>query len=156
MEDLAKSLGISKKTIYKHFKNKEEIIENFIVQAHHDIKEKQRLIYDKPISLLEKIKELLQVIPVNSELFTDENLKNLNIYFPKLYRKVENFFESDWERTYSLLDEAKEKSLIKNIDNGLFKQLYLCGCLYDNFNNKKAYRERLIDLTDYLFEGIKN
>ncbi len=154
LETLAKNLRISKKTLYKYFSSKEEMIKLIIKESHLDVKKQQKAIFDLDTDLLDKIKRLLKVIPINSELFTDDNLRNLNIYYPDLYNLVINFFKTDWETTFELLDRAKEQSLIKDIDNGLFKELYLCGCFY-NYSHKTNYQERLENLINVIFEGIE-
>ncbi len=154
LENLAKNLKISKKTLYKYYSSKEEMIKIIIKESHLDVKKRQKEIFALDTDLLDKIKKLLKVTPINSELFTDENLRSLNIYYPDLYNLVINFFKTDWETTFELLDRAKEQSLIKDIDNGLFKELYLCGCFYI-YNQETNYQERLENLINIIFEGIE-
>lgn len=55
MDDLARRLGISKRTLYEHFSSKVEILETIIEQTAQEFDEKTRqIVEDSNLTLLEK------------------------------------------------------------------------------------------------------
>ena len=64
MDDVAKQLEISKKTIYTVFQNKEALLYEMVDYAFDSIKESERAIMeDSSLSLIEKIRRILVVLP---------------------------------------------------------------------------------------------
>lgn len=154
LDSLAKNLKISKKTIYKYINNKEEILKTIILEASREIKLEQHKIINSDIDLLDKIKGLLKVTPLDSDLFNNSNMYELSIYYPGLYEFVNDLFSQNWGETYKLMDQAKALNLLNDFDNGLFKDLYIIGVLH-KYNKKIAYAERIDAVIDMLFKGIE-
>ena len=64
MDDLARQLEISKKTIYTVFLNKEELLYGMVDYMFDSIKESERaIVEDESLSLIEKIRRILVVLP---------------------------------------------------------------------------------------------
>ena len=64
MDDIAHNLGISKKTIYTVFKNKEEMFLELVDYLFDGIKEEELRIYeDDSLSTVEKVRMILGVLP---------------------------------------------------------------------------------------------
>lgn len=154
LDSLARSLQISKKTIYKHVKNKEEILKTIILEAMDEIKEKQKEILDSDIDKLTKIKNLLKVTPLDSDLFNNRSMQGLSTYYPGLYHFINDLFSRDWGKTFKLMDEAKNEGLLNDFDNDLFKELYINGVLH-HYNKKISYSSRMNTVIDMLFKGVE-
>lgn len=126
MNELASQLGISKKTIYKHFKTKDELITKgvrFIIDKYlHDVAKVFKKTQDplERIILIQKksIKYLIYFNP--SFLFgLKKYYKNAAIDFEKF---KENFVQTNLK---PLLQEAVEKEyLCKDLNIDLFCYLY--------------------------------
>lgn len=154
LDTLATSIKISKKTIYKHFKNKEEIIRVIINEAFDYTKGRQKDVLSSDVDLLTKIKSIMLISPLNEEMFSSTNMRNLKVHYPVLFQEVNDYFNSDWQVTYDLLDEAKELNLLKSFNNALFRHLYISGILFD-YDYEISYQERLDTIINLLFEGIE-
>ena len=64
MDDVAKILGISKKTIYTVFRDKESMFFTMVDYMFDSIKESERqILADEGLTTLEKIRKILAVIP---------------------------------------------------------------------------------------------
>ena len=64
LEDISKSLNISKKTIYTVFEDKESLLKGLIEYGFDSIKENEKRIYeDKALSTTEKIRQIIIVLP---------------------------------------------------------------------------------------------
>ena len=53
MDDIASEMGISKKTIYKYFSNKDDLIENTIELAHKEVQEIIAIIDEQGFNAIE-------------------------------------------------------------------------------------------------------
>ena len=72
MDDLARQLEISKKTIYTVFLNKEELLYGMVDYMFDSIKESERaIVEDGSLSLIAKIRSILAVLPA---VYCDLNL----------------------------------------------------------------------------------
>ncbi|MDD2314117.1 MAG: TetR/AcrR family transcriptional regulator [Proteiniphilum sp.] len=106
MDEMAFSLGISKRTIYENFKDKEEILLSLLM----DLRDKRRHVFDSLISntpnvveIFIKIIEIQQSAPIcNAKFFED---------IQKYYPHANEFIEND-------VDKNKE-SLVKFLQNGI-------------------------------------
>ncbi|MBR6960268.1 MAG: TetR/AcrR family transcriptional regulator, partial [Clostridiales bacterium] len=89
MDDIAEQMGISKKTIYKHYKSKEEIFDQIVDYVFDDIKRKeQEILNEEGLCLEERVRKLLAAFP---ERFTEvdfSKLGDLKEKYPKTYRKL--------------------------------------------------------------------
>lgn len=91
VDELAERTGISKRTIYRYFNNKEEIIVSVLEDFMSTIERK----VDQAIAFsgdpVEKILNVIKVIPENVGLFFPMALRDLQKYYPHLWEKVEHF-----------------------------------------------------------------
>lgn len=154
LDELSSNLKISKKTIYKHVKSKEEIIRIIILESYDYTKTLQKEISVSDLDLVEKIKALMMIVPQNKDIYTMENMKTLKTYYPSLYQEVNDMFNTDWQKTFDLIDEAKQKGLLKPFDNNLFRVLFVEGIFFE-YDKEITYQNRLNGIINLLFEGVK-
>ena len=89
MDDVAKQLEISKKTIYTVFQNKEALLYEMVDYAFDSIKESERAIMeDSSLSLIEKIRRILVVLPAGYREVDFSQLYLLKEKYPKIYKKL--------------------------------------------------------------------
>jgi len=87
MDYLASSIGISKRTIYENFRDKEEILNTFILQAKEEREKKLSQIIDKSDNIAEifiRIIEFHRNKPLNNVKFFEDIYK----YYPDIYEQV--------------------------------------------------------------------
>jgi AcrR family transcriptional regulator len=154
LDHLAKQLKISKKTLYKYFDSKENMLNSIIIESYHEIKIKQKMIHQANLEPLDKIKRLLQIIPVNHDLFSNENIIKLKSLYPNTYQMLVEFFESDWDDTFNLMINAQKTGLLKDFDLNLFRHIYVAGLLFP-LEEEMTYQKRIEVLIDYIFHGVK-
>jgi predicted DNA-binding protein YlxM (UPF0122 family) len=118
MDYIANELGISKRTIYEIFKDKEDLVSQAIeegLKAHKGFCHKIIEESDNVIEAIFKIGKL------NTELFGKMNplfFEDLKKYHSKIYNKINQKGEiKDFKLTYSLLERGvKEKLISKDIN----------------------------------------
>lgn len=168
MDELANELGVSKKTIYKYFGSKED------------------LVVESVIFLIEKFKDDIQAIvasqnePITSIILIYkkgfEHLKNfkpsfifgLKKYYPKANTIFDDFRDSFTKTTiYNLLDDAKQSGIIKQeVNLHLFCDLYFKrfeeiafknNNLFEIYSNEDLLRHLIIyNLRGIVSDGYSN
>lgn len=160
MDDLAKRIGISKKTLYQVINSKEEVINLVIDETRKSIKEKQREILVKNyIDVAQKIRLLLTVLPEYHNLFNYRRLSEIKQSYPQLYTKILDVLNNDWEPTFNLLNQGIEEGKIKKVNIYLFKEMYVAALtsLYSKnslFECDITYKELIEDIISILLDGI--
>ena len=95
MDDLAAILGMSKKTIYNVFSDKNSLFLDMVDYLFDTIKEsEQKIVKDTSLSTIEKIRHILGVMPESYKEIDFEQLYLLKDKYPDIYRKVEKRLEN--------------------------------------------------------------
>lgn len=160
MDDIAKRLSVSKKTLYTVFSNKEELFLALVDYLFDSIKEsEQRVLNDDSLSTVEKIHAVLGVLPESYREVDFRQLYLLKDKYPKIYKKVELRLETGWERTIALLEEGMAEGCIRPVKIPILKMM-LEASLEQFFQrdilirNSMSYKEALDEVVDILVEGI--
>ena len=112
MDELASSLGISKRTIYENFKDKEDILYSLLLKQKEERDKYFREMLSKEYNVIEifiKIIEVHKKRPVSNMRFF-QDIKN---YYPKIYKML----KEDVQKNNVLLQEF----LQKGIDQGYIR-----------------------------------
>lgn len=143
LDELSKDLGISKKTIYKHFKNKKELISNSILFLIDNYTEEYKIAIDKIEDPIEKVIVIYEIGLKYLKYFKPSFLFGLKKYYPKADEIFENFKkETVYEIVYGFLNEAKTKGHIReNVDLRLVCELYFLRMENVTFKNKNLFEE---------------
>ncbi len=114
MDDLAHEMGISKKTIYSHFKNKTDLVQqtamtmsNFITCGIDDIVASQK----NPIEELYEIKKFVMVHLKDER---SSPLYQLQKYYPKIYNALK-------EVQFDCTHRCVAKNVIRGMDMGIYR-----------------------------------
>lgn len=160
MDDIAKEMGISKKTIYTVFKDKEELFLAVVDYMFDSIKDGEcALLADTNLSTVEKIRGVLGVMP---DGYKDVDLRQLYILkdkFPKIYAKVEQRLENGWEQTIALIEKGMEEGVIRSVSVPIVK-LMMEAALEQFFQRDilvrsgLTYQEALDEVVNILVDGI--
>ena len=135
MDDIAKEMGISKKTIYTVFHDKEELFLAAVDYMFDSIKEgEQAVLDDDSLPTVEKIRAVLGVMP---EGYKDVDFRQLYVLkdkYPKIYAKVEERLENGWEKTIALIERGMEEGVIRKVSVPIVK-LMMEASLEQFFNS---------------------
>ena len=160
MDDIAKILKMSKKTIYKAFRDKESMFYAMVDYMFDCIKEsKQRVVEDASLSTLEKIRKVLGVMPEGYRDVDFQKLYQLKDKYPAVYRQVEQRLETGWEETIALLEQGMAEGCIRQVPIPLVKMM-LEASLEQFFQrdiliqNRISYLDALNEVIGILMDGI--
>ena len=79
---------------------------------------------DKHLSLLQKIRKILGVMPENYTDFDFTQFYVLRDKHPEVYERVRQRLESGWEMTNRLLEQGVEEGLIRSVDFRVFQLVF--------------------------------
>ena len=117
MDDVARALGMSKKTIYTVFRDKETMFLAMVDYMFDSIKESEQAIMDDAsLGTEEKIRRIMGVMP---EGYRDVDFRQLYLLkdkYPEVYKQVEKRLETGWETTIALLQQGMEEGIVRKID----------------------------------------
>ena len=160
MDDVAKKCRISKKTIYKEFKDKDDMFLRMVDYLFDSIKDaKEAIVKDETLTLEEKIKKIMCVMPEGYKDIDFRQLYRLKDKHPETYKKVEYRLSTGWDDTIRLLEEGKKEGIIKDVNIPLLKmmlessieQFFTRNILIEN---GLSYQEGLDEVVDILINGI--
>lgn len=161
MDDVAKTLGMSKKTIYTVFQDKESLFFAMVDYMFDSIKqEEQAVVADESLDTVEKIRKIMGVLPEGYRELDLRNLYLLKEKYPKIYRQVELRLETGWETTIALMEQGMEEGVIRKVPIPIVKTM-LEASLEQFFRrdilirNRLSFSDALDAVVDILVNGIR-
>ena len=118
MDDLAKVLSISKRTLYEQFRSKYEIVETILVQGAKDFyKQHENIVENKSLSLEEVLYRYFRVRSNLYAAFNGESFKEIFLSIPQLQDTMNVLFKKDWDLLNNYLVHQQEQGYIaQNVD----------------------------------------
>lgn len=160
MDDVAKVLGMSKKTIYKVFRDKESMFYAMVDYMFDSIKESERAILeDESMTTIEKVRKILGVMPEGYKDVDFRQLYSLKDKYPAVYKQVEIRLETGWETTIALIEQGIQEGVIRDVNVPLVKMM-LEASLEQFFQrdiliqNHISYMEALDEVVGIIVDGI--
>lgn len=160
MEDLARRLNISKRTLYENFRSKNEILERILSEKARDFYEQhQAILADEQLTCAQKLK---QYFSVKSDLYNTLNGEHFREMFnsiPYLVDQAMATFDKDWDQLQAYLETQKQIGVIKNIDIDVLIMMLrgiARSIVYDNKRNPEECLHVLPEAIDILLRGILN
>lgn len=162
MNDLADALGMSKKTLYTVFRAKDELLTAMVDYMFDTIKKSElAIVQNTNLTVLEKIRAILGVLPESYKEINLEQLYILRDKYPDIYKRVEERLESGWELTNELLEQGMQQGVIRNVNLSILKMM-MEASLEQFFKrdiliaNGFSYKEGLDEVVHILLKGIES
>ena len=131
MDDLASLLGISKKTIYTVFPDKNSLVLEMVDYCFSSIKEsEQKVLQDLSLDTVGKIRAILGVLPEGYRELDLRQLYQLKERYPEVYEKVKSSVEHI-EKDGNLLYEVQE--LVDRFST------YACECCGSRLHGERFF-----------------
>lgn len=160
MDDISRRLGISKKTLYTLFKDKEELFLQTVDYGFAAVKESEtNIINNSALSLVDKIRKIIVVLPDKYHNVDFRKLYALKEKYPKIYQEVETRIENDWEPTLSLIQEGMNQGILRKVRIPVLKAMIEASI--EHFLNSEVliregitYDEALNEMIETIMQGI--
>jgi AcrR family transcriptional regulator len=161
MDDIAKRLGISKRTLYTVVRDKEALFIEAVDCVFGAIKQSEREIAeDTSLDIVEKLKRILIVLPRKYKTIDFRRLYELKSRFPRIYAKIEDRLETEWEPTFQIMEQAMAEGRIRKVNLPVFQSIisgtieyYLSRRVL--IDSEITYEAALKQMLDILFDGIR-
>lgn len=160
MDDLAVRLGVSKKTIYKYYLSKADILDVLVEQTLGDMEKKAAAIIEDPdLSFVQKLTGVMAVAPEHYDLTDIRILNDMKKLFPEQWERIDSFLQSDWEQIRGLVEEGIESGYIKDFNVPLMMKVIIASVnttLDQKFylENQITTEKALEDIVSILLNGI--
>ena len=113
MDDIARHLSVSKKTLYRFFEDKDQIVH---VLTQLDLKENERMMKEIAASSKDAIDEILQAMVCVTE--------QLSKFHPSLIYDLQRFHPKSWNELRKFTEEHSLSSVMLNLKRGIRQGLY--------------------------------
>ncbi|MDE6420762.1 MAG: TetR/AcrR family transcriptional regulator [Lachnospiraceae bacterium] len=161
MDDIAKRVGMSKKTLYEIFRDKDTLFDEMVEHTFSKIKEEERKVLEDPtLPIVEKVRKIMIVLPGRYENLNVRQIALMEQKYPKVYRQIQKRLESDWEPTIALLREGMEAGEIRRISIPVLKAM-IEGTISQFFSRdvlseeNVSYAQALDEMMDIIMRGIE-
>jgi len=115
MDDIAQEIGISKKTIYKYFKNKAHLLDETTAYMHETMHREALKIYDLGYNAIKENFEVNKVFKGFMQNQDDSPIYQLQKYYPETYHKI-------MSQEFCLFKDCLLSNIQKGINEGLFRK----------------------------------
>lgn len=162
MEEIAESLGISKKTLYKHFGNKEFIVREIIQCTKCEMRDSiTAIIGDKSLQFVDRLKKLLAFIGSQAGKFHGPMIRDIMRNNPSIWEEIKEFRRQNTiENISKLIAEGVEQGIFrKDINQNVITYAYV-GAIHTMIVPEIVDQlhvppeEMFRDIIRMLFEGI--
>lgn len=161
MDDIAKDLSISKRTLYTIFKSKQSLV-TAVVKKHVETQRKQLL--DLPLNSENAIDKMLETLKIITKMYNKLHKNvffDLQKFYPETWTIIDNF-QDDFikSRIEQNLIEGKKEGVYRNeIEPQILSSLYSTQLqLFSNQSNfnldKFLFTDYLIQMFEYHLFGI--
>ncbi|MDO3695399.1 TetR/AcrR family transcriptional regulator [Wenyingzhuangia sp. chi5] len=113
MDDISNTLGISKKTVYSHFKNKNKLVEATTLNIFNNILQGINAIENKKQNSIEELFQIKELMINNVKQQNPSSICQLQKFFPEIHSCMKKKHR-----------EAMTKCFTKNIERGIEEGFY--------------------------------
>lgn len=136
MDDMARELGISKKTLYVHFKDKNELVLMILASKVEEDQDHCCMVQKESENAIDELIGIIQ--------FVIENMGKIN---PSVFMDLQKYHADAWAIIHKHKSEFIFNVLSKNIERGVKEGIYREELLSD------IVARLFIGMTDLLFDG---
>lgn len=112
MDDVASELGMSKKTIYKFFPSKEDLVMAIAKHFMNGMKNKIIPALSSDKNAIEKLAELISILAKASEKISPQRMDEIRKYFPNLWNEIDKFrTQMMFGNITKVIDQGKAEGL---------------------------------------------
>lgn len=160
MDELAREMKISKKTIYKYFPTKDKLLEEICSKTSCDIEEQIESIVRAKGSVVHKFANILNIQMKYFMHISDKWLSDLKTHAPFLMKDIEEFGKRKINSTLSILIEhGKKDKIIEDFPTQIIILSFIAtihSVLNSDFliNNKFSFKQAMAYSYELLMNGM--
>lgn len=161
LDDIVAGLHISRKTIYKYFLSKDDILYSMLEETMAGIRAQQRrLALDETLPTREKLRRALTIDTKYEHEIKLEKFYEFEQYMPQVYRRFLESYEEEWSLVDRLLAQGMDEGVYRRMNVPLVRTLLQNGMqmLYrGNFLERSgiSYTAAERQMVDIVLSGIE-
>lgn len=127
MDDIARELGVSKKTLYQHVSSKADLIEKGFEKNQCDFKIVIQELSNKNLNAIDELLEVSIMVNDKFKNFNPSNIFDLQKYYPDIFKKhVQHEKQFAFEMIFNNLEKGKKQGFYRqDQDSELITGLYI-------------------------------
>ncbi len=155
MDDIANALGVSKKTIYTHYKTKKELIEKTVKTIFLEVMEGIDVIHQQEMNPIIEVFKIRQFITKNYTIEGRTPYFQLKKYYPEIFQDIQ-------QQRFRFMQKHIKEIVNRGIDMGLFRKnldvefifrIHLYGI--DNIKNEDFFPPKMFNQTKLLDDFLE-
>jgi AcrR family transcriptional regulator len=112
MDEVASELGMSKKTIYKFFPSKEDLIRAIAKHFMNRMRSKIVPALNSDKNAIEKLAELIKILAGASEKISTKRMEEMKRHFPQIWNEIDSFrTKMMFENITKVINQGKAEGL---------------------------------------------
>jgi AcrR family transcriptional regulator len=126
MNDIAAELHMSKKTIYKFFPSKEDLVIATVKHFMNKTKNKILPALNNDKNAIEKLQELIQILAGTSQRISPQMMEGIRRHFPSLWNEVDRFrTEMMFGNLTKVIDQGKAEGLFLDYPTPIVMNMFV-------------------------------
>lgn len=127
MDDIARELGMSKKTLYQHIENKENLIEHIFSIRYEEEREAMAKFLIEGQNAIEEMVLVAKYIIDRMRLISPSFKYDLEKYYPAIYKELDEFHWTFYlECTLANLKRGKKEGLYRaNLNENIIAKIFI-------------------------------
>jgi AcrR family transcriptional regulator len=128
MDDIAARLHMSKKTIYKYFPSKEELVKD-VMKTHMRLTlEKIKIHICQDSNAVEKLFDIFNIVGQNILKVNEKMIMDLQYYSPAIWKEVDDFRTKQITANFSkIFEQGKTEGYFINIKTGIVLSVFIAS-----------------------------
>lgn len=128
MDEIAAKIGMSKKTIYKFYPSKTDVVnaiaDKMFAEAEQGL---QNIVQDTQINFIEKLRNMMTFIGLHLSKLSQPLIEDIRQNAPQLWEKISDYRKKSIYKNFgSLIQEGRQKGVFRsNIDEHLVMLIYV-------------------------------
>jgi AcrR family transcriptional regulator len=128
MDEIAVELRMSKKTIYKFFPSKDDLVKAITKFFMNKMKNRILPVLNSEKNAIEKLGDLINVLAKASERISAERLEDLKKYYPSLWNEIDKFrTEMMFGNITKVIEQGKKEGLFVDYPTIIIMQVLVAS-----------------------------
>lgn len=159
MDDVAAQLHRAKKTIYRFYPSKEDLLSGLLTYGFEQIQHTKEEILKSDLPLEEKLARVLVAFPDVYQKLDFSKLNELGEKYPKIAQDLRRHLEDGWEPIIALMEEGVAQGKIRPVNLKVFRLIATADLEYFVSSNELEragvkYHEALDSMVDIFMKGL--